>query len=69
MPQRVPAAAMTHARDVTNEHLAGTETMAHRAVRRGQRDPAAAVVLDEVADHGLTVARWDDAVRAAMGTN
>jgi hypothetical protein len=57
MPKRVPAAAVTHAGDVADEDLARTEAMPDRAVCRGERDPAAAVVLDEVADHGLTVAR------------
>jgi hypothetical protein len=48
--------AVTHAGDVANQNLAGTETVADRAMRR-QRDPTAAVVLDEVADHGPTVTR------------
>jgi hypothetical protein len=63
VPQRVSTAAVTHARDVADENLARTETMPDRAVRRGQRDPASAVVLDEVADHGLTVARRGNEVR------
>ena len=53
MPRGVPSPAVTHARNVPDEHLAATELMTVLAMRRRQGDPPTATVLDEVANAGV----------------
>jgi hypothetical protein len=57
---------MAEARRVPDETPVRSEPMPYRAVRWRTDSPGARRGLNKVADHGLTVARADDEIRAAM---
>ena len=57
MPAGVPTAAVTEARDMSDEHLAGAELVAVRASRRWVGDPFPGRGLHQLAQHVSAVLR------------